>query len=231
MFKEDKTPLVVALVLAGGLGRRMESATPKQFIEINGECILHRTLAAFEGVVDKILVVCPAKWAYLVNSNFMTCEAGATGYESLCKGIAALSEFPDETYVMIHDAVRPLVTMEVISKNLEVARSFGNAIAAVETYEALLSAPNDDGVVHSLVRREGMFRAQTPQTFTIGVLRAMIEETQRRGITDAQSACVLAHQLGYQLHTSPGDFRNFKITTSSDLELYEALTTLNSHTK
>lgn len=230
MLKKEITAPVVGLILAGGTGQRIESTVPKQFIEINGQSILHRTLAAFEGAVDKILVVCLADWADRVDSRYTTCEAGCTGFESLSKGIAALSTYPDETFVMIHDAVRPLVTPEVIKRNLEVARTFGNAVAAIETYETLLAAPDGDGVVRSMTRREGIFRAQTPQTFTLGALRKMISEAHRLCIADAQSACVLAQQLGYELHLSPGDLRNFKITTASDLKLYQALTSTNPHT-
>lgn len=223
MFENHTSAPVVGLILSGGTGQRIESSVPKQFIEVKGQSILHRTLEAFAGLVDEVLVVCLADWRDHVDSRFATCDAGATGFESLSKGVAALAAYPDETFVMIHDAVRPLVTPEVIERNLEVARVYGNAVAAVETYETLLAAPDGDGVVRSMTRREGMFRAQTPQTFTLGALRKMMGEARRFCIADAQSACVLAQQLGYELHLSPGDLRNFKITTASDLALYEAL--------
>lgn len=212
----------VALILAGGTGQRLGTSVPKQFIEVNGRSILHHTLQAFEGHVDHILVVCHDEWVKFVGP-YTTCRAGHTGFESLCSGIAALSDYPDETLVAVHDAVRPLVTTEVICANLQVARACGNAIASVEVYETLLSAPEGDGVVRSMKRREGVFRAQTPQTFCLGALRKMISDAHRLCIVDAQSACVLAQQLGYELHLSPGDLRNFKITTPSDLKLYEAL--------
>lgn len=212
----------IALILAGGNGSRFGAARPKQFVEIKGRSILHRTLDAFRGRVDAIWVVCQNEWKDYVGNEHTT-EAGATGFESLCHGVAALADYGDETVVMVHDAVRPLVTTEIIEQNLEVARRCGNAITSVEIYETLLAAPAGDGVVRSMSRREGMFRAQTPQTFTLGSLRKMISEAKRLCINDAQSACVLAQQLGYELHLSPGDFRNFKITTPSDLALYEAL--------
>lgn len=212
----------IALILAGGNGSRFGSARPKQFVEVKGRSILHRTLDAFRGRVDDVWIVCQNEWkGYVHHEN--TAEAGATGFESLCHGIAALADYADDTLVMVHDAVRPLVTAEIIDQNLEVARRCGNAITSVEIYETLLSAPACDGVVRSMSRREGMFRAQTPQTFTLGTLRKMISEAKRLCINDAQSACVLAQQLGYELHLSPGDFCNFKITTPSDIAIYEAL--------
>lgn len=213
---------VVAIILAGGAGQRFGQAIPKQFIEIRGKSILHRTLEAFEGMVDDVVVVCQDEWREYVGS-FHTATGGATGFESLRAGICALHNYDDNTLVVVHDAVRPLVTAEVIQQNISVARKYGNAITAVDVYETLFSAPDGDGTVRSMIRREGIFRAQTPQTFTLGTLRKMMEEAQRRCIVDAQSACVLAQQLGYELHLSPGDLRNFKITTPQDLLLYEAI--------
>lgn len=213
---------IVAIILAGGNGKRLGNLCPKQFMDVKGISIIQRTINAFEGQVDGVLVVCRDEWRSHV-APCPTAKAGATGFDSLRSGVAALSMLPDDTLVMIHDAVRPLVSAEVIRANLDVARRCGNAIAAVEVYETLLFTPQPDGVVQSMTRREGMYRAQTPQTFTLGTLRAMISEADRQGISDVQSACVLAQQLGYELHLSPGDFRNFKITTPSDLQLYEAL--------
>lgn len=221
-------PQVVALILAGGVGQRIDSEVPKQYLRVKGECLIHRTLRAFAPYVDQLLVVCRSEWRDLIreatlSTPLTTADAGTTGFESLCSGVASLSHLPDDVLIMVHDAVRPLVSGDIITTNLEVARTKGNAVAAVTTYETLLSAPAPDGVVRSLTRREGMFRAQTPQTFTLGALRQMIAEARQLCILDAQSPCILAYQLGYELHLSPGDLRNFKITTPSDLNIFESL--------
>lgn len=216
------TASVVALILAGGKGNRCNTQLPKQFVEVKGETILQHTLKSFEGMVDHVVVVCHEEWKDQARP-YATAPAGNTGFDSLRNGISALSEMPDTSIVMIHDAVRPLVTHDIIRANLAVARQHGNAIAGVETYEALLYTPAADGNVTKMIGREGMWRAQTPQTFTLGTLRAMIAEARKRCINDAQSACTLACQLGYQLHVSPGDMINFKITTSADLSLYETI--------
>lgn len=223
---------VVAIILAGGRGERVLQERPKQYIEIDGESILHHTLRVFCGLVDEVVIVCRDEWKQYVadgisdaddSMDFRFAEAGDTGFESLCSGLQALDGEADETLVMVHDAVRPLVSQRVIMDNIRVAREKGNAIAAVDTYETLLIAPDGDGTVRSQLRREGVFRAQTPQTFTLGTFREMITKARRRCINDAQSACTLAHQLGYELHLSVGELSNFKITTPSDIELYKAL--------
>lgn len=223
---------VVAVILAGGMGERVGTDRPKQYIEMDGESILHHTLRMFYGMVDALVVVCSADWhSYILNGmpdipgrpELRFAEAGATGFESLCSGIFSLTDETDDTWIMVHDAVRPLVSQGIIRDNIRVAREKGNAITAVDIYETLLYAPEGDGVVQSMRRRENMFRAQTPQTFTLGTFRKMILEARKFCIHDAQSVCTLAHQLGYELHISRGDLSNFKITTPSDLELYRKL--------
>lgn len=218
----------IAIILAGGVGQRLNAERPKQYIEVRGESILQHTLCAFRGMVDQVVVVCQQEWCSYVEGckqedlPLRTAPAGKTGYESLCNAITSLTNEPADTFVLIHDAVRPLVSQEVIADNLRVARECGNAIAAVSIYETLLLSP-DGSTVRGMTRRESMYRAQTPQTFTLGTLRQMMQQAQERCVLDAQSACTLATQLGYELHLSQGDLRNFKITTHSDLALYEAL--------
>lgn len=219
-YKNMKTK-IVALILAGGHGSRMDSTCPKQYIEVHGESILHHTCKAFDGLVDDVLVVCQDEWRHKVEP-YPCCQGGTTGYDSLCRGVEALASYPDGTIVMVHDAVRPLISRESIIENIRIAREYGNAITAVGTYETLLQVP-DDCTVRSTIRREGIFRAQTPQTFTLGTLRTMLQEANARCINDAQSVCTLASQLGYELHIAKGNLSNFKITTPDDLTLYERL--------
>lgn len=217
-----------AIILAGGVGQRMCADRPKQYIEVQGETILQHTLRAFSGMVSKAVVVCQDEWSDLVlqyatpQLPLTLAKAGATGFESLRNGIAALDEEPSSSLILIHDAVRPLVNKTIIADNLRVARECGNAITAIGIYETLLQAP-DATTVRGMTRREHMYRAQTPQTFSLGTLRQMIQQADDRCVVDAQSACTLAAQLGYELHLSQGELTNFKITTSSDLHLYEAL--------
>lgn len=222
------TPHVVALILAGGTGSRVSDERPKQYMEYGPErkSILAHTVSVFNQSVDTILVVCRDEWAPYVRSHLpdvRIVQAGATGFESLLNGIEALADISGDTFVMIHDAVRPFITKDIIADNLQVAIQQGNAITAVPTYETLLYAPSGEGTARRMIRREDVYRAQTPQTFRLSALRQMFVDAQALCINDAQSACTLACQLGYELHLSIGDIKNFKITTPSDLQLYEAL--------
>lgn len=225
-MNDTSSPRIVALILAGGTGTRVGNERPKQYLEYGGESILARTLRSFRDQVDEILVVCRDEWADYVRAQapfVRTVTAGTTGYESLTHGIDALTATPGDTFVMIHDAVRPFVTPAIIADNLRVARAQGNAITAVPTYETLLHATDGTGTARHMTRREDVYRAQTPQTFRLASLRQMLADARALCINDAQSACTLACQLGYELHLSEGDIKNFKITTTTDLQLYEAL--------
>lgn len=219
-------PKVIALILAGGQGERFGADRPKQYVELNGESILHHTLSAFRDYTDGIVVVCQNEWKDYVEAysaefpTLRTCQAGATGYESLHSGIEFLSDLPDDVIVMIHDAARPLVPASVISRNLEVASLNGNAITVVGIYETLLHS-TDGTTACSMTARDESYRAQTPQTFTLGMLRNMFQQAQEKGITSSECACTLAMQLGLKLFLSEGDIINFKITTPSDMYLYE----------
>lgn len=222
----SSNPKVIALILAGGSGERFGADRPKQYVEVKGESILHHTLCAFRNFADGIVVACQKEWTDYVDAyssefpTLRTCPAGSTGFATLHHGIESMADLPDSTLVMIHDAVRPLVSANVITRNLEVARQKGNAITAVGTYETLLHAP-DSTTASGMTARDDVYRAQTPQTFTLGTLRTLLQQAEKQGISSTQCACTLAMQLGHKLFLSEGEIINFKITTPSDLSLYE----------
>lgn len=222
----QSAPKVIALILAGGSGERVGADRPKQYVEVKGESILHHTLCAFRNFADGIVVACQKEWTDYVDAyssefpTLRTCPAGSTGFATLHHGIESMADLPDSTLVMIHDAVRPLVSANVITRNLEVARLKGNAITAVGTYETLLHAP-DSTTASGMTARDDVYRAQTPQTFTLGTLRTLLQQAEKQGISSTQCACTLAMQLGHKLFLSEGEIINFKITTPSDLSLYE----------
>ena len=131
-----------------------------------------------------------------------------------------------ETIVLVHDAVRPLITQDIISRNIAVCLTHGNAITALTSHEAYLVTP-DGNTADSFMPREGLMRAQTPHTFPLATLCQMMELAKERGIKESQSIFTLAGELGIvPLHIAQGDLRNFKITEQPDILIYRALKTL-----
>ena len=226
----------IALILAGGTGQRIGNPLPKQFIEVEGRPIIVETLSAFENnsAVTDIVVVCQKEWMNFVEelskeyniTKYRTCAQGVTtGYDSLRAGVNGLLELCGDdvknTVVLVHDSVRPLVPQTVISANIAMCRTKGNAISSFTINEALLNV-DDEGVMgEKYSSREAYRLAQTPHTFFLGELREMIDEADAKGLKNVQSACVLAVQTGHTpLNVVPGSLYNFKITVKEDLEMY-----------
>ena len=240
-MKHD-TPTIIALLLAGGHGLRMHTTRPKQFIETEGESILLHTMKAFERhpLVNEIWVVCNPEWESYVTqqahigqvSKFQkTIEAGTTSHQSFINGIHGLEEEGKETdcIVMVHESVRPFVTHEIISNNIQTCLEQGNAITAIGSHEAYIRIKEGKDTSEGYVPREELMRAQTPVTFRMGDLSQITRKAEQQGINHSQSLFTLANQIGWSpLHIVEGNLLNFKITLPLDVEVYNRLRTLYS---
>lgn len=230
----------IALIIAGGSGNRMGQDIPKQFMHVEGSPIIVQTMMCFQRHpdVDAIAVVCLLGWDTILRSyanQFMIDKlrwifpGGRTGQESIRNGINGLRDAgcADDDVVLIHDAVRPLLTQEIISSNIATCRAYGYAITGIQCREAILKS--DDGfTTRTSIPRDTLIRTQTPQTFRLRNILAAHDEAERRGITNSVASCTLLAELGgYEMHIVPGSEKNIKITTVEDLEIMKAL----MHTK
>lgn len=225
-----------ALIIAGGSGNRMGQDIPKQFMHVEGCPIVIHTLKAFQQHPDihGIAVVCLAGWETVLQSyaNQFCIDklkwifpGGASGQESIHNGIYGLREAgcQDDDLVLIHDAVRPLLSQEIISSNIAVCKKYGYAITGIKCREAILES--EDGFSStSSIPRDKLIRTQTPQTFRLGNIIAAHEEAAARGITSSVASCTLMAELGNrEMHIVPGSEKNIKVTTVEDLEIIKAL--------
>ncbi len=226
----------IALLLAGGSGVRMNATCPKQYMQVGGESVLLHTMRAFQRhhLIQDIFVVCAKEWMGVVEEEARegrvtkfraAIEGGATGFESLGNGIRALGGMQKDpnALVLVHDAVRPLVTQDIISRNIAVGLTYGNAITALPSHEAFLVSPNGKDSVEYLPR-EGILRAQTPHTFPLRTLQEIMAKAREQGISHSQSLFTLANETGFlPLYLAEGDVTNFKLTLPKDLIIYQAL--------
>ena len=229
----------IALILAGGTGERMHAVVPKQFMEIDGESVILHTMKAFQHhpLIHEIYLVTTPEWESFARKEAERggidklsgiVRAGESSFASARNGIEHLAETITDTdaIVLVHDAVRPLITQDIISRNIAVCLTHGNAITALSSHEAYLVTA-DGNSADSFMPREGLMRAQTPHTFFLSTLRQMIKLAKERGIKESQSIFTLAGELGIvPLYTAQGDLRNFKITEQPDILIYRALKTL-----
>lgn len=227
---------VIALLLAGGHGFRMHHERPKQFIEIKGCPVFLYTMQAFEQhpEVDLIYMVCEREWNDYIytqtkKAGFQkfagTFQAGATSLDSIRNGILGLAQTIDDNtnpIVLTHDSVRPLISQQIITNNIDTCLKYGNAITGITSCEAYMISP-DGHHSEGMISREALYRAQTPQTFYMSDLQNIFKQATERGIADSQSLYTLAASINHPLFISKGEELNFKLTVPTDIEIFSAI--------
>ena len=148
---------------------------------------------------------------------------GKNGQDSIRNGIMELEKHYDpEDIVLIHDAIRPMVSAEIISDNIRVAREKGNAVTVIPCAEAMLQT--DDGTVSvGSYPRDRLKRTQTPQAFHIGFICDLHRRALEAGITNSVASCTLMIEMGEQVYFSSGSEKNIKLTTVEDIDIFKAL--------
>ena len=212
------------VIVAGGVGNRMGASVPKQFLKIGYVYILEQTLRAFLGVASEIVVVLPAdqheRWAAIVaerglQGTHKVCNGGATRFESVRNGLAALGE--DCDLVAIHDGVRPLVSEQMILRGVEVAKEKGSAIPIVAPVDSF-RIEGEGGL--EVIDRSRLRAIQTPQIFDKKLLGEAYDTPPSERFTDDAT---VVERLGITLGYYEGERSNIKITTPEDLAIAEAL--------
>lgn len=226
----------VAMLIAGGKGVRTNQDIPKQFLNINDKPVIIYTLQAFEKhpEIDAILVVCIDGWqemlrAYARQFNISKLRwivtGGENGQASIHNGIVELQEYCDESdMVLIHDAIRPNVSQDIISNCIATCRVNGSAVTVIPCAEAMLLRDSEGAMTaERMIDRDCLARTQTPQAFSLGKLLWAHDEAEKRGITNSVATCTLMIELGEKVSFCAGSEKNVKITTSEDLEIFKAL--------
>ena len=226
----------ISLLIAGGSGNRMGQDIPKQFLTVNERPVIVYTLEAFEKhpEIDAIAVVCiegweQVLWAYAGQFNIkklkLVIPGGRNGQDSIRNGVFELEKhFAPDDIVLIHDAIRPMVSAEIISDNIRVAMEYGNATAVIPCAEAMLQT--EDGIVSAgSYPRDQLKRTQTPQAFHLGQICDLHRRALEKGITNSVASCTLMLEMGEKVYFSVGSEKNVKLTTVEDIEIFKALLT------
>ena len=229
----------IALIIAGGVGARMNQDIPKQFLNVYDKPIIIYTLEAFQRHhdIDGIEVVCLDDWqgalrAYAKQFGIAKLESivsgGKNGQDSIRNGLYDLAKrYQDnDTVVLVHDAIRPMVSQEVITDNIRVCRKYGNAITVVPCTAAMLKTYDALSTTEQ-VPRDNLKITQTPQAFFLHELVGAHREALEKGITNSVASCTMYIELGRKLYMSQGSEKNLKITTTEDIEIFKAL--LSAH--
>ena len=224
----------IALIIAGGTGARMHQNIPKQFLTVNERPVIVYTLEAFQKHVeiDAIAVVCiegweQVLWAYANQFNITKLKyvipGGENGQSSIRNGVYELEKhFDKDDIVLIHDAIRPMVSAEIISDCIVKTKQYGCGIATIPCAEAMLQTENGE-VSTGSYPRNNLKRTQTPQGFSIGKICDLHRRALEQGITNSVASCTLMIEMGEQVHFSAGSEKNIKLTTVEDIDIFKAL--------
>ncbi|SEH74999.1 2-C-methyl-D-erythritol 4-phosphate cytidylyltransferase [Ruminococcus flavefaciens] len=226
----------IAIIFAGGTGQRMNTKTkPKQFLELHGKPILVYTVEQFQNhdKVDKIVLVMLESWIdyceklvsrYQLDKVAAIVPGGKTGQESIYNGLAKAYElFGGNNTVLIHDGVRPLISSETISDDIECAEKNGNAITVSPAIETI-TMEAEDGSIGEIVDRSKCRVAKAPQCFKLEDIVAAHKKAQEENRSDFIDSASLMKYYGHKLFPVEGGPENIKITTPSDFYIFRAIT-------
>ena len=227
----------IAIIIAGGSGKRMGQDIPKQFINIYDRPVLIYTLEGFQKhpQIDAIEVVCIDGWenvvrAYANQFNIAKLKwivrGGETGQESIRNGVFALEgKVKGNDIIVIHDGVRPMVDIEVLTDVLLTAQRYGNGVTSTPYNEQIfLVDDNDATTTHQYIPRETIRRVATPQAYRFDLLDQKYHEAfeKKIGIYGSAYTNTMMVELGVTLHFAAGSDKNIKLTTTDNLEMFKA---------
>ncbi len=229
---------VQALILAAGKGRRMQTDTHKQFLTFRGEALFLRSVRVFLSAGIPVTVVTgeediPEVQRILSEADLSAEQGslpfpdviagGSERYLSSWNGLRYLGETDPPEIVMIHDAARPFVSMEIIDAALDSVKKFRTAVTAVPSKDTVKIA-DSEGFVTDTPDRKTVYIIQTPQAFTFSEILEAYEKLLNSGqdlsgITD--DASVMERFGKRHVHLSRGSYQNIKITTPEDLKFLD----------
>lgn len=225
----------IALIIAGGSGKRMGQDIPKQFININDKPVLIYTLESFQKhpKIEGIILVCIDGWhdmarAYAkqfgIDKLLRIISGGDTVQESIFAGVKAAQEYCClGDIVVIHDGIRPMVDATVLSDVIVKAQQYGNAVTSLPYNEQIFVA-DDEYTTTQYIPRDTIRRVSTPQAYEFRMLKESYEKAfaENIGIGNSTYTNTMMVDLGVRLYFAAGSEKNIKLTTKEDLELFKS---------
>lgn len=228
-----------AIVLAAGQGKRMGSAVPKQFLELDGKPLLYYSLECFEKseLISEIILVTgkdaiPFCWRIVERYGFKKVKyvvpGGKERYDSVYEGLKAC-EACDIVY--IHDGARPFPDAEMLNRCMEAALEYGACVAAVPSKDTI-KIGTEEGIVKETPDRKTLWNVQTPQVFQYDLISKAHREIRKgsmEGVTDDSMIVESLHLCPVKLVM--GSYDNIKVTTPEDLVVAENILQRRTGTK
>lgn len=225
------------ILLAGGVGKRMGTDIPKQFLEVNGKPIIVYSIENFQRnpQIEKIVVVCVKDWIdktwELVKKYSLTkvewiIEGGSTGHDSIRNGVFFLKDKVDpEDHIIVHDAVRPVLPQKAIDEVIRVSHEKGNASSSIECHPPIVYTEDHESGITDVDREHVMLTA-SPQAFNYALALKCYEQAEAEDYHTSTFTSSLLIHCHERVYFAKGTSCNIKITRKEDLALFEALLTI-----
>jgi len=219
------------IVPAGGKGKRGGTEAPKQYLRFHGKELIAYTLEVFQrnNLVDEIIISAEPNYFSLleeIKKKFnltkisKIVEGGEERQDSVYNALKFIKA-NDDDLIAVHDAARPMLSDAILTKAINTAKEKGNALVCLKARDTLLKG---EKIVKEYIDRSEMYYVQTPQIFKYGdLMKAMKKAYEKNFIGTDES--MLIKELGIDIIIVEGSMLNFKVTTMTDIEMFEKLTT------
>jgi len=219
----------IAIIPSGGVGSRFNSPIPKQYVKVLGKELICYTLNVFQNckLIDEIII--PANESYFdllnqikIDNNFSKIskiiKGGEVRQDSVYNGLSSKNFKYDDT-IIVHDAARPLISDTLLESALLKSKKSDSLVVAIKARDTLIKS--DKSIIDHLDRSD-IYYVQTPQIFKYNVLKKAFELAIENNFYGTDES-MLVTNAGFEVEIFDGEFKNFKITTKSDIETFEKL--------
>lgn len=222
------------ILLAGGVGKRMGGDIPKQFMKVKGKPIIVYSIENFQRneQIDSIVIVCLREWIdylkeiikeYQLTKVKWIIEGGETGHDSIRNGVFFLKNKLESTdYVIVHDAVRPILPQKAINEVIHVAHENGNASSSIVCHPPIVYTEDFKSGIKDIDRDHVMLTA-SPQVYKYGSALDCYEKAEKEDKHNFTFTSSLFIHYKERVFFAKGTTSNIKITRKEDLALFEAL--------
>jgi len=218
------------IIPAGGKGKRGGTETPKQYLRFHGKELIVYTLEVFQknNLVDEIIISAEQPYHTLLNKiakdyNLtkisQLVEGGEERQDSVYNALKAIKA-DDGDLVAVHDAARPMLSDSILTRAINTAKEKGNALVCLKARDTLLKG---DHIVKEYVDRTEIYYVQTPQIFRYKDLKKAMKKAYEKNFIGTDES-MLVKELGININIVEGSMLNFKVTTATDIEMFEKLT-------
>lgn len=217
----------IAIIPSGGIGKRIQSPIPKQYVKVLGKEILTYTLETFQNsnLIDEIIIPAEKKYfktiadikkKYNITKITNIVEGGKERQDSVYNALIS-KNFNEEDYIIVHDAARPFLSIHLLNNAIKYAHNFDSVVVALKARDTIFSG-ND--YVQNYIDRSSLYYAQTPQIFKFKILiESFVKAKNQKFIATDES--MIVKNAGFNVRILDGEFSNFKITTQNDIDLMQ----------